>query len=621
MKPLVLALVLSVASAGAVERVTFDSAGALTRVIDHGVELPAHGHLVAYFEGDVRVSLQPHDQRTPITRENDKDSWAGEVTCPNGAAVKYTATWRDTAEGSAFAAEVAPQSLLQVEALDYVLDLPRKPLVGARVTPGDAVFAETKPADATFFRQTVDRLKIAAADQSWTIELKLDRARAVTLTDAWDQSGRYWRLRISLGSGLLRHPEKIAFAYQLSATAQPKASAATVTVDPSKERYPFDGFGGNYCFGNDSPVVEYTMEALKPAWVRMELKAMAWDLQRAAPGPELQRDFQLMQRVQQSGAPWIVSVWRIPERFYLDPNQKPMTSFGRRIAGERWPEFLDLLGSYLVYLKKHYNAEPDYFSFNEPDLGVNVGFSAELHREAIKRIGAHFVSLGLKTKMLLGDTANPRDSHNFTLATAADAEAMKYVGAVSFHSWNSGTPAQYGAWADVAHWLKLPLIVGEAGTDPGAYRNRTFDSYAYGLREAEQFQQLLRDATPVSLLYWEYNEDYGLVRKKSDGKIEPTGRFWLMKQFGTLTPAKSQVVQSASDNPEVLVSAFAKNGKLVAHVLNLGPERDVSVVGLQSGSWKRVVTTEAAGFQEQAPTQVGSTLHLPARSLTTLIQQ
>jgi O-glycosyl hydrolase len=254
----------------------------------------------------------------------------------------------------------------------------------------------------------------------------------------------------------------------LRLSGAPAPAAASLSVDPAAALCPFDGFGGNYRIEEDTAVADYTLRTLRVSWARFEFKAIAWDRDRLAaePGPQLKRDFGLMQRVQRMGVPWILSVWFLPERLYTDSNQKPFGTFARQIAPERWPDFLDLLGSYLVYLKGHYGAEPDLFSFNESDLGVNVGFTAATHRDEIRRVGAHLASLGLKTKMLLGDTANPRDSHRFVLAAAADPAAMRYVGAVSFHSWGGATPEQYGAWGDVAQWLRLPLLVAEAGRPP-----------------------------------------------------------------------------------------------------------------------------------------------------------
>ncbi|HEY5552212.1 MAG TPA: hypothetical protein VIK52_09995, partial [Opitutaceae bacterium] len=384
--------------------------------------------------------------------------------------------------------------------------------------------------------------------------------------------------------------------------------------------FAFDGFGGNYCFRTQTPVIDSMLDELHQAWSRFEFKGMLWDRERENPGPALVRDFELMQRVDRIGIPWALSLWRLPERYYADPNQKPPGTFNRQIAADRWPEFLDLLGSFLLHLKEHYGAEPDYFSFNEPDLGVDIGFTGETHRDMVRRIGAHLESLGLGTKLLLGDTANPRDTHRYVLPTAADAEAMRHVGAVSFHSWFGGSPAQYRAWRDVARWLDLPLIVGEAGVYPGAYRNRTFDSYAYGLGEMRQYQELLRDAQPVSLLFWEFTEDYGLAFPDAGGKVVPTPRFWLMKHFTNLTPMKCEGVASSSDQPDVLVSAFVKSSAITVHILNTGSARKVTVAGLPAGDWKRVTTTETVDWEESADVDVSASLALPARSFVTLVK-
>ncbi len=95
------------------------------------------------------------------------------------------------------------------------------------------------------------------------------------------------------------------------------------------------------------------LDHLQHAQIRMEFKRdkrrgyRQHDALKA--GPALTRDFELMQRVQKMGIPWILSLWRLPERYYADANQKPFFTFGRQIAPDRWPEFLDLLGSYLTY--------------------------------------------------------------------------------------------------------------------------------------------------------------------------------------------------------------------------------------------------------------------------------
>lgn len=622
---------LAAAPLAATEHATYNSGGALTALIHDGAEIPLDGEIVVSFAGGVHATLQPHDQRSPIAREGSH--WHGVTTFPNGGQAQFDGVWTERDDTVSLAATVtsggpsqpgAPtfRFPLLVDSVDYVLDVPRDWFVGGRLEPADMVIPAVNSGEPGFFRDTTAALTFVDARQNWTLALTLDRPHLVTVTDRWDTAGRSYRVRIQLGSGVWAAGDALKFGLTLRLAGTPHAAAAHLAIDPSKKLFPFDGFGGDYCFQTQTPAADYTLDHLHQAWARLEFKAMQWDRERhSQPDAALVRDFELMQRIQKMGLPWILSLWRLPERFYTDPNRKPFGTFFRQIAPERWPEFLDLLGSYLQYLKNNYGAEPDYFSFNESDLGVDIGFTPEGHRDAIERIGAYLASLGLKTKMLAGDTANPRDSHKFVLPTAADPAALRYVGALSVHSWGGGTPAQYHAWRDLAAWLHFPLVVAEAGTDPGSWRNRIFDSYAYGLGEMRQYQELLREMQPQAIVYWQFTEDYGLVHVGPDGKIEPTGRFYLIQHFTNLTPRKCEAVTSDSDQPDVLVSAFAKGRALTIHILNVGPTREATITGLPSGHWRTVVTTETESFKKSAsgPSADGR-LTLPARSLTSLLK-
>lgn len=626
------ALLIVSAGAQAVELASYDSAGKLTSLIHDGDEIEVRSQFVVTFEGGVEVRMQPHDQSSPITRDGLNLAWRGTTSFPNGQAAGFQIRWTERDAGVDLEGELNHDSRfpLGVRTVDYVIDIERDRFVGGTLdllpdearaqskVNGSHALTATKPAAHAIFDARVGGLRLTDRALNWRLGFVLDRARPTIVTDHWDRDGRSYRVRIRLHEGDWRAEDKIPFSMRVSIQGHATARDAQINILPAQERYRFHGFGGNYCWATENAVTEFTLKELKLAWSRHELKAIPWDKERDAPGAMLEADFERIERIHKRGVPWIISLWRVPERFYTDPNQQPPRAFGRKIAPDRWAEFLDLVGSYLVHLKQHHGAEPDLFSFNEPDLGVDIGFSAEAHREMTKRIGAHLQKLGLKTKMLLGDTANPRDTHRYVLPTAADPEAMRYVGAVSFHSWNNGSPEQYAAWGDVAEWLNVPLLISEAGLDPGAYRNRTFDSYAYGLRELEQLQNLLRYARPQSSLYWQFTQDYGLARLRADGSVEPTGRFWLMKHFTNLTPHGSVGVDSSSDRDDVLVSAFKRNDELVLHIANLGPAREATLAGLPRASWKRITTTETESWREEAVTS--DRLALPARSLVTLVR-
>jgi hypothetical protein len=328
-----------------------------------------------------------------------------------------------------------------------------------------------------------------------------------------------------------------------------------------------------------------------------------------------------MSEFQKRGIPYVISIWWLPERFYTDPFEKPRMAAFRLIDGEKWDELLDLIGSYLLYAKREYGAEPDLFSFNESNIGIYVGLTPETHTKVIKRIGTYFQKQGLKTKMLLGDATGPRDTHKFVLEAAADPDAMQFVGAVGFHSWEGGTPAHYAAWGDVAEWLNLPLLVTELGVDSQAYYTHSWDSYQYGLREARMTLELLQHARPRGTQFWQFTNDYALARLSPEGSVLPTGRFWLIKHFTDLTPQHSEALTINSDQPSVLTAAFRAGSRYAVHMLNLGASRPVSFEGLPAADWQLTETTETAVFARKPAgrTPEGKlSLTLPSRSLVTL---
>jgi O-glycosyl hydrolase len=321
----------------------------------------------------------------------------------------------------------------------------------------------------------------------------------------------------------------------------------------------------------------------------------------------------------------VTSIWRLPEWLLADRGVRSPEDQRRRIDPFLWDELLESIGSYLLYARDRYGVEPNLFSFNEPEIGVRILFSAEEHRDAIRSIGSYLERMGLKTRMMLGDVSNPRGTHTYTLPAIADAEAMRYVGAVSFHSWGGASEPQYEAWAELAERLGLLLLVAELGADAGAWRGGSYDSYWYGMEELRTYQELLLHARPQGTMYWEFTADYSLVRTGSGG-ITPTGRFWLTKHFTDLTPPMSQAIGSASDHPKVLMTAFHRDGAYTVHIANLSAARDAVLTGLPAhvAAWRAVVTTEEEGFMELAPITAesgGVRLSLPPRSLTTLIHR
>jgi len=83
---------------------------------------------------------------------------------------------------------------------------------------------------------------------------------------------------------------------------------------------------------------------------------------------ELRKRFLFESEIAKRGIPSVASVWSIPE--WLSTIAERRSGQRPPHARSRWPEFLEMTASYLQHLKTVYHAEPEYFSFNEPDMGI-----------------------------------------------------------------------------------------------------------------------------------------------------------------------------------------------------------------------------------------------------------
>ncbi|MHC5053188.1 MAG: glycoside hydrolase [Planctomycetota bacterium] len=509
---------------------------------------------------------------------------------------------------------------------------------------GSATLPKEKPAKIRFLGGRAGRMTIADAEGENRLIIVFDRTLSVQVQDNREWGGSDYGVLVTISAPLANGESasaRVTFRYE---RGEPLPVA--LAVDADRVRYRLDGFGGNYCFNIESPVTRYTLDNLRVAWARTEMTLVEWEPEndnddprdtdmgalaaRDRPGSNLRRELLLAKDIQRRGIPYAIAIWPIPEWLCAEPGKGPRAT-RRRVAPGKWPELLECIGSYLVYAKRQYGVEPDLLSFNEANIGIRVLFTAEEHRDAIKRIGAHLEGLGLKTKMLLADATGPRGTHKYAEPAAGDPEAMRYVGAVGFHSWGGATPEQYAAWGDLAERLGVPLLVAELGVDAFAWRGKAYDSFDYGLREVRQYQEILLYARPQGTMQWEFTSDYGLARvtKRPGGGdlVEPTWRFWFVKHFADLTPPKADALGVSSDHRQVLVTAFAAGRgarrKYTIHVANLGGRRPATLSGIPPGlaSLRAVRTGEEESFRELPevrPRGGRLELDLAPRSLLTL---
>jgi hypothetical protein len=263
------------------------------------------------------------------------------------------------------------------------------------------------------------------------------------------------------------------------------------------------------------------------------------------------------------------------------------------------------LTDYLIALKVLYGVEATAFSFNESDIGIDVLHTPEEHAEFIKGLGRFMAGEGLSTKMLLGDNSDAT-TYEFILPAMRDSETHPYIAAVSFHSWRGCDDATLAKWAAASRELNVPLIVGEGSTDAAAWvYPQIFKESTFALYEINLYMRISAICQPQSILQWQLTSDYSILWGAgvygSEGKLEPTQRYWNLKQLAN-TPEQAFAFPVNSSKKEVNTAAFGNitRGEYVVHAVNNGAARNAVIQGLpvDKATIKVYVTNQEQGMEE-----------------------
>ena len=259
-------------------------------------------------------------------------------------------------------------------------------------------------------------------------------------------------------------------------------------------------------------------------------------------------------------------------------------SFGDALDPAKREEIYASLADYIVFLKEEYGVEAAMFSFNESDLGIDVRQTAEEHAELIRGFGAYLGGRGLATRMLLGDTSDAT-AMDFIVPAMQDAEALRHVAALSFHSWRGWGDDILEYWGETAAELNVPLLVGEGSTDAGAWRYpAVFTEPTFALEEIELYTRMMAIAQPLSILQWQLTADYSLLAGGGifgdSTELRPTQRFWNLKQLAA--SPRGFYLPLRCEGTEIRCAAVGDvaRGRYALHIVNAGAGREALVTGI-----------------------------------------
>ncbi len=405
---------------------------------------------------------------------------------------------------------------------------------------------------------------------------------------------------------------------------------AEISIDPLKPGREFAGFGGNFRIQNvqkDPMVIDYCLKNMRVAYGRVEMPWAQWD-ERGKDADHIKRSAEMARRLKEIGMPVIVSCWFPPKWAGNATTRSDGTSRAFSLKPEEMERIYESLASYLEFLKVDYGVEADFFSFNESDLGINVVFTAEEHREFIKGFGQYLADRNLKTLMLLGDNSDAT-TFDFIVPALNDPETRRYIGAISFHSWRGCDDATLEKWAAASRQINVPLIVGEGSTDAAAHQYAgIFNETTFALYEINLYVRICNISQPLSILQWQLTSDYSILWGDgiygSEGPLRPTQRYFNLLQLSK-TPENAFAIPSVCGKDNVNVASYVKpsTGESAVHIVNNAASCNAVISGFPASTTEAVVyvtDTHRHAEAQLLPVKDGKvTVYMPAESFVTVL--
>ncbi len=424
-----------------------------------------------------------------------------------------------------------------------------------------------------------------------------------------------------------RHESTIEFLRELAVESD-HIGKVVVDVNKSIVRQTLMGFGGDFCqprYGSTEPmdvVGRYALDHLNVVHARIGFPLNYW-----VPEPNQYRDdaqahaaILALKEMNRRHIPTVLTIWEGPGWML---GGKPEQS-GRELEPQKYQVCIDSILRFMKTAKEKYGATADYFSFNEPDYGVNFKFTSKTLGDFIRLAGPQFKAAGFKTKFIVGDTAGGSTYRDYAYPLLTDKSISAYLGPLGFHCWDglTASEASYKAIAALGRQFHKPVWCLEAGHDSGLWQaDNPWGTWENALRTAMVYERTLRLTEATLMDYWTYQDNYPIVNKVGP---KPYPVFGVIKQMENVCAPGSHVVatQVSSDDVQALVTMGPGKTRFAGMIINPKGSGTVVVRGLPVGAMVQVVLSDKSAQGKKVTSAFVSkegtiTLSVPARSVVT----
>lgn len=397
-----------------------------------------------------------------------------------------------------------------------------------------------------------------------------------------------------------------------------------LSLDLKDRRQTLAGMGGNFCqprYGSSEAMDAVglaILERLPVAYARVGLPLNSW-----APEPgkllddgPARANLEAMKLLKSKGIGIIATVWEGPT-WMLGGQPEQM---GRVLPDDKWDDCIESLGAFFLLAKTKYGVLPDYFSFNEPDYGVNFRFTPEAQARFIRQASKAWAAKGIPMKFLIGDTANGQALKPYAEHLMSQPDLLPVLGPLAYHTWDSlAAPDEaYEEIAEMARQYGRAVWATEAGHDAQLWqRPDPWASWDNALGLARAYAKSYRLTYAERLDYWTYQDNYTLLDPES---LEPFAAFKVLEMAGRVVEPGRVVVGSTVDQEGVEHLASVDAGGRVRLLLaNSAGATRVRLLGLPTGRYQVLTLTGQGETRGELEVEGETLADLPTRGVLLLV--